>query len=362
MTFSDILQYRILVFFASFIIICFLMYIIYLSFLRSRECSYINDIYKSVNGYIKSIDSSDETSKYTLLDYYIKTAYNCCSGGSYSNDYVDLCQLKAILRQGVRALDFEIYSYNDDPIISTNQYKNNYHIKQTYNYILFNEAMKIITSYGFTSGNCPNPTDPILIHLRIQSKNNKLYDNLALIFQSYNNYMLGKEYSYESDSKNIGNVPIVELLGKIILIIDRTNTSFLENEQLLEYVNMTSNSVFCRLYRYSGIQNNPDINELTEYNKKNMTIVLPDIGNNPDNPNAIISYECGCQMVAMRYSIIDSNLEQNIGYFDEHNTSFSLKPENLRYIPVVVDDPTPQNPNYSYETRPITSDYYNFNI
>ena len=45
---------------------------------------------------------------FLLLFNYIKTAYNCCSGGNYKNDYVDLCVLKNILKQGVRGLDFEI--------------------------------------------------------------------------------------------------------------------------------------------------------------------------------------------------------------------------------------------------------------
>jgi hypothetical protein len=37
-----------------------------------------------------------------------------------------------------------------------------------------------------------------------------------------------------------------------------------------------------------------------------------------------------------------------------------LKPENLRYIPVTIPTPTPQNPAYSYATREASTDFYSF--
>ena len=44
----------------------------------------------------------DEYINYTLKDFYIKSAYNCCAVGSYKNDYLSLDMLKYVLRQGVR--------------------------------------------------------------------------------------------------------------------------------------------------------------------------------------------------------------------------------------------------------------------
>jgi uncharacterized ion transporter superfamily protein YfcC len=52
---------------------------------RSKNCKNMDTIYGDLNGKIKSIDSSDQFN-YTFKDYYIKTAYNCCSGGNYKND------------------------------------------------------------------------------------------------------------------------------------------------------------------------------------------------------------------------------------------------------------------------------------
>ena len=66
-------------------------------------------------------------------------------------------------------------------------------------------------------------------------------------------------------------------------------------------------------------------------------------------------------MVAIRYQYVDNYLEENALFFDRTGYAFALKPLALRYIPVTIPDPTPQNPNYSYATRTVSSDYYSFN-
>ena len=58
--------------------------------------------------------------------------------------------------------------------------------------------MSVISNYAFSGGMVPNPTDPLIIHLRIKSNEQSIYDNLTKIFKSYDNIMLGKKYSYET--------------------------------------------------------------------------------------------------------------------------------------------------------------------
>jgi hypothetical protein len=135
------------------IFIAFYLYFYYTG-LRSKNCSLMDSIYGDLNGKIKSIDNSEQFN-YTFKDYYIKTAYNCCSGGNYRNSYVDLCILKDLLKQGVRGLDFEIYSINNKPVISTSTI-DSYHIKETFNYINFIDAMNVIRDYAFSTSNSPN--------------------------------------------------------------------------------------------------------------------------------------------------------------------------------------------------------------
>ena len=52
---------------------------------------------------------------------------------------------------------------------------------------------------------------------------------------------------------------------------------------------------------------------------------------------------------------------ENALFFDRASYAFSLKPADLRYVPVTIPDPVPQNPDYSYSTRDVSTDYYSFN-
>jgi hypothetical protein len=357
---QDFQSYMIMIF-IGIILIIFIGYMIYLSRLENSECNYMNNLYSSVDGNIRPITSSDPDCSGNLYDYYIKTAYNACSGGSYKNDFVNVCNLKAVIKQGVRCLDFEVYSVNNQPVVSTSTI-DSYYVKETFNSVNFASVMDTIRNYAFSGSTCPNPTDPIIIHLRCKSNNQQMYTKLADIFKSNNDIMLGMQYSFEVEGKNLGNVPLLSLQNKVILIMDRSNPAFIENQQLLEYVNMTSNSIFMRELKFYDVKNNPDINELTEFNRQGMTIVIPDNGSSPPNPSAMICRASGCQMIAMRYQLVDNNLMENTLFFDRAGYAFSLKPINLRYEPITVPAPTQQNPEYSYATRNSSTDYYSFNF
>ena len=341
------------------IFIAFYLYFYY-SGLRSKNCSLMGSIYGDLNGKIKSIDNSEQFN-YTFKDYYIKTAYNCCSGGNYRNNYVDLCILKDLLKQGVRGLDFEIYSINNKPVISTSTI-DSYYVKETFNYINFVDAMNVIRDYAFSTANSPNSLDPIIIHLRIKSTNQDMYKNFAKVLESYNSILLSKDYDSEFYGKNFGNVELKKLMGKVVIIVDRSNTSFLECPEFYKFINITSNSVFMRALHYYDIKYTPDMNELIDFNKQNMTIGMADKGSNPDNPSSLVMREMGCQLLGMRYQQIDTNIEENDIFFNENGYAFVLKPEKLRYIPVTIPLPPPQNPELSYATRTVQSDFYKFNI
>ena len=202
--------------------------------LRGRNCNFMDSIYGSLNGKIRSIDNNEKFN-YTFKDYYIKSAYNCCSGGNYKNDFVDLCIMKDLLKQGVRCLDFEIFSIDDQPVIATST-SDSFYIKETFNSVNFADVMKTINSYAFSGGSCPNPTDPIIIHLRVKSNHQQTYSKMATIFKAYNSVMLGKDYSFESEGINLGTLPLLQFQKKIILIVEKNsnnNNAFLENKEFM---------------------------------------------------------------------------------------------------------------------------------
>jgi len=325
----------------------------------------MDKMYLAMNTAITSLNVNDPDCSGNLRDYYIKSAYNCCSAGSYKNDFVSTCALKDVLRQGVRCLDFEIYSINNKPVVATST-SPSYYVKETYNYVDFGDVMNIVANYAFSKSTAPNPQDPILFHMRFMSNNQNMFDNLAALFKQYDSLFLGPEYSFENDSnnvkKNLGSVPLLSLCGKIVVIVDNTNKAFSSNDAFYEYVNLTSNSIFMRALNYYDVKNTPDMTELQTYNKQNMTISMPDITANPVNPSGVVCREMGCQMICMCYQLNDVYLQENNQFFDQGGYAFVLKPENLRYEPILIDPPTPPSQEVSYATRTVSSPYYSFNI
>jgi len=229
----------------------------------------------------------------------------------------------------------------------------------------------VIMNYAFSNSTAPNPADPIILHLRFKSSNQTMFTNLANIFQNNNWRLLGPEYGNENQicdnssgacySKNLGDAKLQELTGKIIVIVDRSNTDFMDNEKFYSFVNMTSNSMFMRCLNYYDAQYTPDMTELQEYNKRNMTIVIPDNKSNPDNPSGIICRELGCQMIAERYEKTDDILSEYQSFFNGAGYAFVLKPENLRFIQQYIEPTPDNNPLLNYNTRTTSSNYYSFN-
>ena len=321
------------------------------------NCTKMRSIYKNFPP-IKSLKFSNNQD-YDLRDYYIKTAFNACSPGNFKNDFVNTCALEVCIKQGIRCLDFEIYSINDKPVIATST-QSDFHLKETFNYLSFSDALDIINQNAF-DGNCPNPDDPLILHFRINSNNTKIYTEMYKeLKNALQNKLLGINYSYENHGENLGKLPIKQLYNKVIIMVNKDNPLFQKTE-LDELVNLTSGSVFMRQVRFRDVLYNQDYN-FSDYNKRNMTIVLPDKTSDPINLNFSLCQKYGCQFIAMSYQNYDTNLEYADLFFSEKNSAFVLKPANLRYIHVTVDKPAPPPEKYSYKPRPIKSDYYSFTI
>ena len=326
----------------------------------NNDCKTMNKVYQDFP-LIQNVNFELDNFSHNLRDYYIKTAYNCCSPGDYKNAYVEICALKDCIKQGARCLDFQIYSLNDSPVIAASSVEA-YNTKETYNSIPFATALNTINDYAFSGSTCPNPADPLILHFRIMSKNTSILDEMGEdIYNTLESRILGKQYSWEYNGKNLGTVPLKSLQGKVVIIVDNNNTSAV-GSKLDEYVNIASGSVFMQALRYHDVKYTPDMTELIEFNKKQMTICLPDLNTSPVSPSASLAMKYGCQFVAMCFQNFDSKMEYYDLLFDKEGSAFILKPAELRYIPVEIDIPAPQKPEYSYKPRTVSSDYYNFNI
>ena len=341
------------------IIILISYYFIHLSRYTTTKCNDINSIYTDM-GSVSSLTTSD-LKDWLFRDFYIKTAYNACALGEFKNTYVDQCALKQVIRQGVRCLDFEIYSINERPVIAVSSI-DDYNFKQSYNYLDLYEVLQTVNNYAFSGSTCPNPNDPLILHFRIKTNNTKTLITMSnIIAQTIKSKVLDKKYSYEYNGNNLGSVPIKNLLGKIIIIANKSNPH-IEDSPLNEYVNICSNSAFMRELRNFDVKYTPNMNELVEFNKKCMTISMPDLSNSDDNVPADIHMKYGVQMIGMCYQNYDNNLEFYESFFAENKRAFVLKPASLRYTQPTIPTPTPQDPKLSYANRDIKSDYYSFTI
>ena len=310
---------------------------------NEKNCALIADVFKKFP-LISSMNVSVLTVNNKLRDYYVKTAYNCCSSGNFKNDFVNICALKNCIKQGARCLDFEIYSIDKKPVIAASSNGVNYKYKETYNYVDFSSAMSIINSYAFSSATCPNPEDPLILHFRIMSSITIIHDMIATaIYNSLGDRLLDKNFSYEMRGLNIGACALTALMGKVIIIVDKSNMTFYSSK-LHEYVNLSSGNDIMRSLRFGDVEYCPDKDELIDFNKEHMTIVLPSHSANSKNISSSVAMTKGCQFIGMSFQKFDVNMEFYTKYFDDSGHAFAKRPDIYIYEPQFIPIPVPQRP------------------
>lgn len=303
---------------------------------------------------ITSFNPSDAEYSHNLRDYYVSAAYDVCTAGQYKNDFVNLCALKAAIKQGVRCLDFAVYTVNYEPVVACSSLSE-YTVKESYNSIPFGTVLTTINSHAFSNSLCPNPSDPLILHIRLMTGLTSTCNKIAQQLQSgVGTRLLGPRYSFQYQGNNFGTTPLSSLRGKIAIIVDQSNTSFLDTE-LEEYVNLASNAPFMRVLRFTdGVSQCGDKDELLQYNKKNMSIVLPDRAIGVQNYSTPEAESLGCQFSALAFQVKDAEVQYDISAFATRGSAFRLRPTEQRWIPVEVKLPPLPPPSQSYKDRPIT--------
>jgi len=314
-----------------------------------------------------------------LRNFYIKTALNCCCLGEWKDNYVDITALEYAIKQGYRCLDFEIYSLNNVPIVSASTKMKDFHHTETFNHLNFADVCTHINQNAFTQA--PNKDDPLFINLRIKSDNKdvEFAKNIIKCITIFNN-RLGPEYNYEFGGYNLGMVPIKKIMGKVIIMCDISNPIVKNNcpssspgssskdsnsnsdSCLHQYVNIGTGSPFLHDLKYEmNVKNAPNMNELIDHNKKNMSIVFPDPPYNV-NVNFNVAKAFGCQFIGMMPLIKDANLKIYNKAFNDEGCAFKLKPSELCYQPVVIETPPAQKQELSFATRNYTTDYSSWSV
>ena len=305
---------------------------------KDNNCKNIIQEYAN-NCSMTSIDFSNEHNTYSLHDYYVLGAYNCCVSGTNKNDYVDICALESCIKNGFRFLDFKIYNKKGEPIVASAS-KDSVHYKETYNYLPISTVLQTIKDRAFMSDNCPNPNDPLFLYFRIISNKQNIYDGLADNIEKYlAEYMLSSQgFSNESSGKNITSLKLKQFTKRVIIIVDKTNENLFNNSKLKQVTNLTTgpNSPFVRKYKISDIDSMSDTSDLIQYNRVNMSIVTPENKIQTNNYNASSSFSSGCQFICMNAQTMDNEMAFTYEKFNKTNCAFILKPKPLRSVKVTI--------------------------
>jgi hypothetical protein len=311
-----------------FIIILLFSYVLYrlykkrLSFIKQE--GYLFDKtsdqeLKDMKNVDTSINITTINSAYTQLplsQYVIKGSFN----SAITKNFVSLDALQYVLSRGCRFIDFEVFYLDGKPMVS---YTNdpNFSILETDNKLLLDNVLASAVASGFNSPS-PNKDDPLFIQIRIKSKDDNVYRQVAKSIQNSLSSRLFKGQITKTTK-------LSDIMGKVILVMDRTiNYNYKKNTDcpnpndktcydLTKYINIESGSEFLRTSNFTSLLNKgvtpPIINDnnLTT-DVQYIQIASPDITSNnmknPDPRNLIQNY--GCQILLYRF--YDNNSDDGL--------------------------------------------------
>ena len=328
--------------FILLIVIAFISWLFHTAKLRKNSCDNLdnkyaglsNNTYLRNDGSVKQIDIFDASNS-KLINYHVKSAYNCCCGGEYKNNFVALCALKQCISNGCRFLDFEIYSYNNEPIVASSTANNNY-IKETYNALLLNDVLITISGHAFIwqKTNCFN--DPLILNFRVMSTNIDMLVKMGDLIEEHLDISGSSSFTLLNEKDNgVLMVEMKTLYKKIIIICTfNPDNNIVKNSKLVKlknYINLIGNGLYCNTYRYNDIIAKLDGRQLNTYTRQKFIIVLPNLDNSIKNFDSSGSFTNGCQAICMKHQNLDTNLDLYIREFEvDGKFSWKFKAVGLR--------------------------------
>lgn len=289
--------------------------------------------------------------QYRLADFYLASSSYSVFPGAEVYDYVSDAILPLAIKAGVRLVELDIYSdVNDKPAVGLKNQKLG--IDYAYNTVSFEACCVSIANNAFNSITSPVSTDPFVLSLMFHTDKTKTINAAAEILKTTcRGNMLDSTYSYQR--KNLAVEPICNLQSKLIVV----SGGAMKGTLMEELVNMSWSTSHLRRMTYTQASQPHDQNELIDYNRNNVTMVVPDIGEDLINNNPQILFTFGCQWIMMNYGSIDSMMELYIGEFQEN--SVVLKPAALRPLkPKKYKKPTMPDPAVSFQPMRHTSPIY----
>jgi hypothetical protein len=297
---------------------------------------FLDPVNKTAKANVKQ-NSGFDVSNNKLINYHVKSAYNCCCGDGYKNNFVALCALEKCIAIGCRFLDFEIYSYNNQPIVAASTANSNY-IKETYNSLLLEEVLNTIKDKAFTATatNCAN--DPLILNFRVMSTNLAMLKKMGDLIEKY---LDNSDGAFELETKKEEDLIFTEMqeFYKKVIIICEFNPlpSIIDTNpelvKLKDCINLKAKGLNCNTFRYNQIASKKGSMSFIESTRTKYTIVLPNLDNSILNFDPALSFDTGCQAICMKHQNIDNNLlGYNALYKAKQNFCWFKKPIGLLNI------------------------------
>ena len=300
------------------------------------------------------LENNNLYSSNCLINYQLKTAYNCCAINTTKNSFVNECALKYCIDNGARCLDFEIYSVDDRPIIGVSSKSGNTNMKESYNSLPLEEVLDVISERM--------APDPLILHFRIKSDriqllesvknalmNSKLSKNLVCYNKNYGHYWsyLHFENQAEDAKEPIRNI-IKENVGKfntsqnVIISFDLSETKWRYNTQnktiktispdlddLWKIVNiMTPHQIESISINKIKAMTGSEQGDLRAETMKKLFFVQPDPAVPHIDDLKIYGLDIGCQLVAapLQFTNKKNVIDYNKFFKDSQH---KLKPDKL---------------------------------
>lgn len=332
------------------VIVCLCILILYFfsnSFRTSMTLDSISMYYQFQT--LSSYPISSNATKVTLADCQFSSAANPALVKYQMLDYENELVVKAILKAGVRFLEFNIFNSEFGPAaipVVSNGYKVG-EWKLTLNMLAFDLICSTIHANAFTTGGdngVPNPDDPLFISLNLNTNNNLFcLDQVAdIILKYFRRRLPNSKYTYQQ--RNIALAPMSDISGKVILFA----SDGFQGSKLEELINGSwnqsgdplngsrislpgVNAPNIRHVHYSELMvPSLDVSAWVNFNKTGITIVVPNQEGDfwSSNYDPSIAWKCGCQFVAMNWQVVDKPMDNYVSTFK--NYSITVKPKEMR--------------------------------
>jgi hypothetical protein len=234
----------------------------------------------------------------------------------------DYCALKNCAMNGVRALDFTVFSMNKNPVISASTTKDtNY--KELYNFADFNVTMQQVQRFFLYDTNTSQINDPLFLIFRIQSDLQTTYDIMASSLT--NVFGVGNQFgNIIYNSKITPRTTLREVQNSGVIIIIEPHSKELLKKSPLFYLtayslNPDGITQPC-INRYGDVLTNLD---------NNIHFVYPNFKQSNSNnfySSSMFDSKAKVTFIAMNYQRDDANLKDYNRKFGK--SSFLVRPIN----------------------------------